>query len=159
MVTGSCSGRVLWAVLMSTSHWALVLCDASFSHMVLKYRSVSRLGGSNPLLLPPTLRVYRGWYSGKWLIYSPDFPLFGLPHQAGGQDSESLINNLWPQVWTACCTSVVALSCYCLSEFMRSSFFRASLILRSIICLHDIVLCGYSPFYSQGSLLLCCVSS
>uniref|UniRef100_A0A8C4DR63 MRN complex-interacting protein N-terminal domain-containing protein n=1 Tax=Dicentrarchus labrax TaxID=13489 RepID=A0A8C4DR63_DICLA len=35
MVTGSCSGRLLWSDLRSTSHWASGLCDASFPCLFL----------------------------------------------------------------------------------------------------------------------------
>ena len=46
MVTGFCSGRLLWSALRSTSHDALVLCDVSLSHMIFQFCSVSALGGS-----------------------------------------------------------------------------------------------------------------
>uniref|UniRef100_A0A3P9DR07 IRG-type G domain-containing protein n=1 Tax=Maylandia zebra TaxID=106582 RepID=A0A3P9DR07_9CICH len=37
MVTGPCSGRLLWSALRSTSHCALPLWVASFSHMLFQY--------------------------------------------------------------------------------------------------------------------------
>lgn len=39
MVTVSCTGRLLWYVLRSSKHLALVLCDTSFSHMLYQYCS------------------------------------------------------------------------------------------------------------------------
>ena len=52
MVTGSCSGRLLWSALRSTSHGALVLCDASLSHILFQCCLVSALGASFLILLP-----------------------------------------------------------------------------------------------------------
>lgn len=52
MVTRACSGRLLWSALGSTSHWALLLWAASFSHMLFRYCSVPSLGGALVVLFP-----------------------------------------------------------------------------------------------------------
>lgn len=61
---GSCSGSLLWSALRSdvsssdVSQWAgavvvkLLLCDASFSHVLFQYFFVSSLGGSAHMLSP-----------------------------------------------------------------------------------------------------------
>lgn len=74
MYTGSCSGIFLWSVLTFSSHGALVLCDASFSYMLLQYCSVSGSAFCSHVI-PLTLKVPFGWSSGEH-IYSSDFCFF-----------------------------------------------------------------------------------
>ena len=89
MVTGSCSCRLLWSAIRSTSHGALVLYNASFSHMLLHYCSFSP---SHLVTLP--LRVHFAWFSGEHCIYSPDFSFSTVPSQVGSQNCESLFGSL-----------------------------------------------------------------
>ena len=62
MFTVSCSRRLLCSALNSTSHWAFMLCDVSFSHTLFQYSSFSPLGGSVLVFNTHPLRVHFGWF-------------------------------------------------------------------------------------------------
>ncbi len=92
MVTGSCSMRLLWSALRSTSHQALVLCDASFSRFSSAIQSQPGRICSCAITLP--LRVYFEWFSGEHPTFSSGFCYCCVSLQLGSQSCEPLLGSL-----------------------------------------------------------------
>lgn len=62
MVIRACSEMLLWSTLRSISHWALLLCGASISHMLFQYFCLQSWWGCSHTV-PLTLRVEKDIYN------------------------------------------------------------------------------------------------
>lgn len=84
MVTGLCSGRSLWSVQRSASHW-VTLNEGSLSQALFHYCSLSSLGGSAYIVLPTPPLLFTGSTLGmvQWRTFFNLLFLFGQVSRAG----------------------------------------------------------------------------
>lgn len=129
MVRGSCSGRLLWSALRSTSHW-LRWNQGSFWHTLFHYFSLSSLDGSAFIVLPlPTGITHRmvQWRTLFFLLFLLGISFCRFPGLGGLRAlgmvtllyslKHSLINHSWQLKMEAV---ILLLSIDLLSQF--SSF-------------------------------------